>query len=158
MTKTIDRVDQAAKTLREAPILERPITNDPKFLETMSIGDVAHQGDLTLVAIKELPKTHQPRGNRQLADGTSKGSRHVMARGDVYDCNANEVVALIKEATGRVVDANFIGPVVVSPVDPTDRDLTHPEHGPLGFPAGMICAVVHQRTIDKLNQIRRVID
>lgn len=67
---------------------------------TWEVGDAAHQGDLIFVGIDRLPTSATPRQNRQLADGQTRGSRHVCERGDVYEADATEAVALIHEATG----------------------------------------------------------
>lgn len=72
----------------------------------------------------------------------------MLTRGDIYDCDAREVVVAILEATGRRVDAQYIGSVFVSPADPSEHDITHPEHGHQGFPAGSIIAVVYQRNLE----------
>ena len=120
--------------------------------------DVAHHGDIIIVPIFCLPKSAKPRTNRQLADGDTQGSRHVMTRGDVYDCDIAEVAEEIVRATGVRVGAEYIGPVFVSPDAPTENDLTHPEHGNQGFPAGAVCAVVYQRNLDSEQREARVRD
>jgi len=119
---------------------------------------VSHQGDLILVAIAKLPKSAKPRKNRQLADGDTQGSRHVLERGEVFDCKASEVVKAIKAATGCDVDKKYVGPVFRSPEEPTANDLTHPEHGNQGFPAGCVIAVVYQRNLDAEERERRTRD
>lgn len=136
-----------------------PIINDaPNFLEAFTTGDVSHQGDILIVGIASLPKSAKPRANRQLADGNTQGSRHILERGDVYDCESGEVVSAIKSATGVTVEAEYVGPVFVSPASPTENDLTHPEHGNQGFPAGQVCAVVFQRNLDAEQRARRARD
>lgn len=135
------------------------IVNDaPKLHATFEVGDCAHQGDVIVVRIATLPKSAKPRKNRQLADGTTMGSRHVLERGDVYDADKDEIAKAIKAATKVAVDAKYIGPVFVSPDKPTARDLNHPEHGPQGFPAGSVCAVVYQRNLDSEEREQRVLD
>lgn len=134
------------------------INDESKFLETFTVGDVSHQGDLIIVGIRTLPKSAKPRVNRQLADGNTQGSRHILERGDVYDCDANEVVTLIQEATKCNIDSKYIGPVFISPENPSADDLTHPEHGNQGFPAGQVCAVVYQRNLDAEQREQRVRD
>lgn len=137
---------------------EAIVNDESKLLTGFGVGDASHQGDVIIVGIANLPKSAKPRENRQLADGNTQGSRHVMARGEVYDCDSAEVVAAIKAATGRDVEARYIGPVFVSPKNPTADDLTHPEHGNQGFPAGQVCAVVIQRSLDQLEREQRVAD
>lgn len=137
---------------------ESIINNAPKLHEVFDIGSVAHQGDLIIVRIAGLPKSARRRENRQLADGSTQGSRHVMSRGDVYDADAAHVAKLIQDATGVRVERQYVGPVFVSPAEPSENDLTHPEHGHQGFPAGAVCAVVFQRNLDAEEQAARVAD
>lgn len=137
---------------------ERIVNNSPVLLAAFTTGDVSHQGDLIIVGIARLPGSAKPRANRQLADGNTQGSRHILERGDVFDASVTEVAALIKEATKCDVDPNYIGPVFLSPSDPTPHDLTHPEHGHQGFPPGQVCAVVYQRNLDAEERERRSLD
>ena len=149
------------KGLQALKIIEprERIANDaPKLLESFEVGDVAHQGDIIIVGISDLPRSAKPRRNRQLADGETQGSRHVLERGAVYDADPAEVARLIKAATRCDVGLQYIGPVFIGPPNPTENDLTHPEHGNLGFPAGRICAVVYQRNFDSEEMEARVQD
>lgn len=141
------------KTARKnisAPMEPRErIANDaPKLHATFVAGDVAHQGDLIIVGIQSLPKSARPRARRQLADGETQGSRHVLERGELFDADPVEVSRLIEQATKAVVESEYIGPVFISAADPTADDLTHPEHGNQGFPACAVCAVIYQRNLD----------
>jgi hypothetical protein len=136
-----------------------PIVNDaPKLHPTFEPGDVSNQGDLIIVAIRSLPRSAKPRKDRQLAEGSTQGSRHILERGNAYDCDPTEVAALIREANGCEVSRAYIGPVFESPANPTENDLTHPEHGNQGFPAGAVCAVVFQRSLDQEEREQRVVD
>lgn len=134
------------------------VNDEPKLLSAFGVGDVAHQGDIIIVGIRQLPECAKPRQNRQLAEGNTQGSRHVLERGELFDANPGEVVKLIRQATKCTVTEDLIGPVFVSPADPTPNDLTHPEHGNQGFPAGQVCAVVYQRNLDAEERARRVQD
>lgn len=140
------------------------VNDESKLLEAFAVGDVTMQGDIIIVGIGEngkLPKGCKPRQNRQLAEGDTQGSRHVLERGTPYDCDPQEVVKAIRKATKRKnvqIDAQYCGPVFVSPEAPTADDLTHPEHGNQGFPAGMVCAVVFQKNLDAEEREARVRD
>lgn len=151
-----------ATMTKRKPKIEEPqerIANDAaKLHPTFEPGDVSHQGDLIIVAIGKLPASAKPRRSRQLADGNTQGSRHVLERGEVYDADAGEVSALIQASTGTAVGFEYIGPVFVSPGEPTADDLTHPEHGNQGFPAGAVCAVVFQRNLDAEEREQRTQD
>jgi hypothetical protein len=143
MKTLIPKVTKTTKNQKPEAI----VNNEAKLLSTFSVGDVSHQGDLMIVGIARLPDSARPRSNRQLADGNTQGSRHVLERGDVFDADALEVLELILEATKCPVAEVYIGPVFISPAEPTPDDLTHPEHGNQGFPAGQVCAVVYQRNL-----------
>lgn len=113
--------------------------------ETMSPGDVAEQGDFYLVCIEKMPKSAKPRNSRQIAEGETKGSKHVVEGGEVYDANAKECVALIKKATNGAADpgeeyisAVFTGPCV----------LTHPQHQHQSFPKDTVIVSISQRNLD----------
>lgn len=148
-----------AKLRTKQKIAHEAIVNDaPKLHVSFEPGDVSLQGDLIIVAIHSLPASAKARANRQLAEGTTQGSRHILERGDVYDCAASEVVKAIAKATGVTVNDQYVGPVFISPADPTENDLSHPEHGDQGFPAGTVCAVVFQRSLDAEEREQRVVD
>jgi hypothetical protein len=137
---------------------ERIVNNEPKLFALFDVGSVSHQGDLIIVAIPSLPKSSKPRKNRQLAEGESQGSRHILERGEVFDADPEETAALIAKATGCLVEAKYIGPVFRSPSNPTAHDLSHPEHGAQGFPSGSLCAIVYQRNLDQDLREQRVVD
>lgn len=137
---------------------ERIINDAPRLLEVFEVGDVSHQGDLSIVRIATLPKSAKPRENRQLAEGSTQGSRHILKRGNVFDASPDEVARLIRAATKCEVDTRYCGPVFVSPPAPSKNDLTHPEHGNQGFAAGSICAVVYQRNLDSEEREQRTQD
>lgn len=111
---------------------------------TWSPGDTAHQGDLILVCLPGLPKSAKARTNRQMAEGETRGSKHVVAGGEVFDADANEVVNMIAKATGGAVkvEPRYAGPVFTGPAV-----LEHPEHQHQSFPESVTC-VVYQRSLD----------
>ena len=141
-----------------ATIPEQITTDTAKLHATFEVGDVSHQGDLIIICIASLPPSATKRTDRQLAVGNTQGARHILRRGDVYDADRAEVALLINKAIGCEVATKYIGPVFVAPRSPTENDLTHPEHGNQGFPAGSICAVVYQRNLDAEERELRVLD
>lgn len=147
-------VNQGLATDRES------IINDaPRLFESFEVGDVSHQGDVIFVRIAKLPQQITQRANRQLADGNTQGSRHILTpRAKLYDAVPAELSQMIREATGANVEQQYIGPVFVSPDEPTAHDVTHPEHGHQGFPAGAVIACVFQRSLDAEERARRVMD
>ena len=141
-----------------APKSEQVVNDAPRLFDVFEVGDRSHQGDIIIIRIAALPASAKIRQNRQIAEGTTQGSRHILARGTVYNCDRDEVARAIESATKRNVAMDYIGPVFVSPANPTKNDLTHPEHGNQGFPAGAVCAVVYQRNMDAEQRERRVQD
>lgn len=127
--------------------------DDAKDMSVFAAGDVMPQGDLYIVGLKSLPKSAKPRMLRQLAEGGTRGSQHVHEGGDIYDCDPGEVVSCIKYATGREIAPQYIGPVFVG------GSIRHPEHGDHeNYPAGQVCAVVYQRSLDAEEREARVQD
>lgn len=106
---------------------------------TWSVGDCAHQGDLIFVCIAKMPKGKR-RENRQLAEGETRGSRHVLSGGEVFDTDAEAVAKTINAATGGNVAAKYIGPVFTGPAT-----VEHPEHQHQSFPADTVTVCVFQR-------------
>ncbi len=139
MTKTIEKQFDELKRRAER------IKNDDLrvFGPEWSVGDVSAQGDLLIVNIGQLPASATSRRDRQMADGDTMGSRHIVARGRVYDANAEQVAALIAETTKRVVESRFVGPLFTGPAL-----LTHPEHGDQEWAGACVNAVVYQRVWD----------
>lgn len=133
------------------------IVNDaPHTHETWACGDVGLQGDLIFVGIGSLPKSAKPRKNRQLAEGNTQGSRHILSGGRCYECDTAEVAKLIKAATKTAVDAKYIGPVFTTPCE-----VQHPEHGDHVWPKSLgkcFVAVVFQRSLDAEEREQRVQD
>ena len=137
-----------------------PLVNDEaKYHATWKAGDVAHQGDLIFVGLNSVPESRKVRTTQQLADGNTQGSRHILREGiAVFDCDAAETTAAIKALTGATIGEQYIGPVFVSPANPTADDVDHPEHGNHGFPKGCVVAVVYQRNLDAEEREARVLD
>ena len=106
-----------------------------------SLGDVVRQGDLYLVCVESLPDGRPWKG-RQLAPGTTQGSRHV-AEGECRIVDGNDT-----DAPRELLGPSFecLGDVEVS----------HPEHGNKILPEGTCWSVVHQRTW--ADEVRRVQD
>lgn len=155
----------------DAEQIERIINDDAKLLENMEIGDVAFQGDVLFIRLSAMPKCYQLRKTRQLAPGTTRGSRHVAERGEVFEpidstgrrYMGQELTAVLNRRQVQPIDLNARGSeftaglIYVSPADPTCDDITHPEHGNLGFPAGSVCLVGHAQVFEK-EKATRVLD
>lgn len=133
----------------EASHVECIINDESKLHECFEVGDCSAQGDFMLFRLPSLPKSAKPRQSRQLAEGTSMGSRHIVERGDIYDCDPEEVCKMITSVRPKIkVDSRYIGPVFVCPDEPTADDLSHPDHGNQGFPGKSIICSISQRILD----------
>lgn len=147
-----------AKAFSEVKKAAEKIKNDEQqVVGTVSLGDVVRQGDLYLVAIGKADGI--PReliADRQLAPGTSQGSRHIL-EGEVFLFRAKspqQVADLVNRLVkGATVQAELIGPMFFTG---EGCELTHPEHGNFLLPAGETFAVVYQRALAQ--EIRRQID
>lgn len=123
-------------------------------IETASAGDVVRQGDIYLVCL-EAPQGGDVAKSRQLAPGSTQGSRHV-AVGECRVVNANRasVASTINRLVkGANVPEQLIGPVIECEGDTT---ITHPEHGHRILPAGSVWGCVYQRA--HAEEVRRVQD
>ena len=138
------------KTMAKAPPVTESIVNDQPRIFTDAdwpVGSAAHQGDLILVRIAILPASAKPRHQRQLADGDTQGSRHILEAGHVFDCQAADVVKAINAVCPRAdIQDRYIGPVFRTSND--SAVLAHPEHGDHHYAGEMTIAVVYQRNLD----------
>lgn len=136
---------------------EAIINDAPRTFTDFPIGTVAHQGDVMFVRIASMPPG-KPRKNRQLAEGATQGSRHVLKGGLVFDCEPGEVARLINAVCRNVnVHARYIGPVFRT--KDGEADVTHPEHGDHCYRGeDWVIATVFQRSLDAEEREARVQD
>jgi hypothetical protein len=143
----------------KTPVSEKLINDAPRTFTEASfpVGSVAHQGDLILIRLDGLPVGAKPRKNRQMVTGNTQGSRHILRRGNAFDCDLQSVAANITAVCpGIIVAPAYIGPVFQSRNGVAD--LTHPEHGNHTYRGDMTIAVVYQRNLDAEERERRTID
>jgi len=148
----------AQKTLARVQTTAEAIRNDETAeVGTVSVGDVIRQGDLYVVAIEGLPAIVKPIKNRQLAPGTSQGSRHsLIGDCEIFEADKDHVMAIITRALApKKVELHS---VLIGPVFRTigTVELDHPEHGNRILPAGEVFAVVYQRAF--ADEVRRQLD
>ncbi len=103
---------------------------------TMSVGDEIRQGDIYIQCIEKMPDGYVIGGSRQLAPGTTQGSRHIV-EGDVE----------IRRYKGG--DA-LQGPYLRAKEAFT---VTHPEHGDWRLPAGLYSVTYQRKHADELRRI-----
>ena len=121
-------------------------------------GDAYVQGDVVVARLDRRPKKAGVYAGRQLAPGSTQGSRHI-AEGDVelYTPDEAEALAIIHRLFPKTRGHGmFLGPVVVS--QGSGWTQTHPEHGDRTYSdAGVGCdLVVYQRAFAET--IRRAQD
>lgn len=147
-------------TLATVPARPEQIANDAARTFTdadFPVGSVAHQGDLIFVRLEKVPASTKTRESRQLAEGSTQGSRHILKVGDVFDCNVRDVAREIEEACGPPsVAEQYIGPVFRTCQG--KADVLHPEHGNHHYRGNMTIAIVYQRNLDAEERERRVVD
>lgn len=139
--------------VRKSENQESVINDEVRVFTDFPVPCAAHQGDITLVSLPHLP-SGKSRSNRQVADSNTQGSRHVLEKGDLYDCDKEEVVRLINEHYPYVnITAQYIGPVFTSPAY-----LAHPEHGDHDYQCEGIIAVTYQMNVDAEERAMRARD
>lgn len=151
MTKVIS----ASKAYSQVLSSVEKIKNDEHaVIPTMSPGDVVRQGDLYIIALGNPISRGKP-ASRQLAPGTTQGSRHV-AEGDCDVLAVDEEKAL--ESIHELLPATkgqrlFVGPMILArgPVR-----IAHPEHGDRTIPGDAAYIVTYQRAW--ASEIRRTQD
>ena len=116
--------------------------NDPVVYEKMNVNEIHWQGDVGILRIKEIPESaaKDKKPNSQLAPGTTKGSRHIIADISCIDMYVKSDATPLE---GSIIDCK----------SPTE--ITHPEHGNVTIPEG-IYAIVYQRAY--ADELRRVAD
>lgn len=115
-----------------------PIDPEIRFVSDTSTQKWAHQGDVALVRIDKLPEGKKIT-ELQLAPGTTKGSRHILAdfEGIIIQHSNHPLYGPAFQAKERFT-------------------LTHPEHAHYSLPPG--CYQVIYQQDNEMEEIRRVQD
>lgn len=127
---------------------------DIRYVRSGAVGQNCRQGDVYLLRVAKRPECYATKSsNRQLAPGTSKGSRHILD-GAVTVFTAPEAAS--RDAVSRLPGVSGGRLLLPGPCVEADErfTLTHPEHAHHSLPAG--CYV----TVYQLDQrsMRRVQD
>ena len=144
MTKTVNR--DVANLKRSA---EKINAGETERIATASPGDVVRQGDLYLVCLADAPKEGKIIQDRQLAPGTTQGSRHVVEGDCVIRTKNTNAIQQLHPSTPK----ELIGPSIECI---SDCPVTHPQHGDKILPGGTSWGVVYQRAF--ADEIRRIQD
>lgn len=99
---------------------------ETRFADKIEPGQFVRQGDVYIVCMRQLDPGKQTK-NRQLATGTSQGSRHVL-EGD----------AEVFEARSRDIQRTHLGEYFEGPSFKANSHvtITHPEHAHISLPPG----------------------
>lgn len=133
LDQTIKQITDNAMTKKVAE--ERVIAEFP-------IGKIARQGDIYICRVADDHVHGGPLESRQLAQGTSKGSRHIA-----------EMPATVYEGTTappQAIATPFLGPCVQSDVE---FRISHPEHSDVIVPAGTY-QITHQMDARTLRRVQ----
>jgi hypothetical protein len=152
MSKTITAQAAYETVLRE---VEKIRNDQPAEVQGIGPGDVVRQGDIYVVRLDHDIPDCGPSPSRQLAPGTTQGSRHV-ADGDcdvLIPVESAAVVILARLIPQTNGHRQFIGPLIRARGPVT---ITHPEHGHRTLPGDAVYLVTYQRTW--ADEIRRVQD
>ena len=140
MQKTTTKTGRRTKPA-SPPAAETIVSDAEQRIHEMEVGDSVRQGDVYLTRISRLPRgaveVKQP--DRQLAPGTTQGSRHCL--------RSLDGVRVYHFAQPGPLD----GPVIEAE---SDWAVEHPEHGDYVLPPGTY-AVTYQRAFaDELKRVQ----
>ena len=113
-------------------VSKAPADPEKRVTRRLETGSVIHQGDVYLHRVDDAHPRGARRGSRQVALGTSVGSRHV-AEGENVDVFEGVALPPWVNARGDVDRRDLLGPLVVAP---RGLVLTHPEHAHHELPSG----------------------
>ena len=148
---------KTAKTAYRRVVTEaEKIRNDePAMLTVLDPGDVVRQGDVYMIRLgAELPAKAADWEGRQVAKGTTQGSRHT-AEGpcELFEPEEDSAASVLAKLIPATSDhQQFFGPVIRASEAWT---LAHPEHGDRTVPAGDYL-IVQQRAFAQT--LRRAAD
>lgn len=122
-TKTAAAVEKVTKA-----------TSDPEVrtARRIEIGHAIHQGDVYLHRVADSHPHGKELGSRQVAVGTTVGSRHVVEGEGVMVFAGQQLPPGVKEPEW-VAQGSILGPVVVAD---GPFNLAHPEHAHHALPKG----------------------
>lgn len=114
---------------------------DERFIKKIAIGKVVRQGDIYIHCVGFEHKSGDLLKSNQLAQGTSKGSRHV-AESPAQCYNGTTLPSYCNNA--------FLGPLIKSG---QRFIISHPEHAHISLPAGCY-QITHQMDARTLERVR----
>lgn len=122
-TNVTEAVDRVAKSQADA---------ETRVTRRIEVGSVVHQGDVYMHRVEDAHPRGGRLGTRQVAVGTTVGSRHVV-EGEGVEVFAGAALPKWVKPREEFGATAYLGPVVVAPEAFT---LTHPEHAHHRLPPG----------------------
>lgn len=117
----------ATAVLEQIKVQADACTDDLRMVRTMEPGQIVRQGDVYVTCIEKPEKLGEVWGSPQVAEGQTKGSRHIM------------------EGDFKLYAPNGPGPLTGPTLEVKARaTLTHPEHCDVSLPSGFY-AITYQR-------------
>lgn len=120
-------------------------------LEVMSPSDSCRQGDVYVIMLDEAPTKASDFAGRQLAPGSTQGSRHVaVGNCELYtpdDASATAILNRLIPATKN--HQQFFGPVIQAAEPVT---IEHPEHGDRTLPVGTYLCTYQRAYADEVRR------
>lgn len=120
--KTIETSLDAIKEASANPL------GDNRHVDEIEVGQFVRQGDVYIVRIEAVCASNKPTANRQLAPGSTLGSRHTVD--DAVE--VLEPLVMMQRIESKRGLA-FRGPQIKSD---TRFTVSHPEHADISLPAG----------------------
>lgn len=121
---------------------EAKVSTEVRFIKDIEVGKVVRQGDIYIHAVQDNHPKGAKAQSRQLAIGTTNGSRH-MAESPSQVFEGTQIPEWCARGT-------FLGPVVQS-----DKRfvVSHPEHAHVSLPPGCY-QITHQLDAATLQRVR----
>lgn len=124
------------------------------FTPAAQAGDCIHQGDLTFVVLDSIPEgfSLSERPKSKLAKGNTRGANHILRSVELAENGSipwgQTGVDVFYLSTETMLD----GPVLCTK---TETEVTHPDHGNVTIPPGMIVQVRYQQNLDEVTREAR---
>ena len=120
-TQTLDTIETINKIRKSAKAMQQV-----REITSMAVGEVARQGDIYIERIAKIESKGKEVKSRQLAPGTTKGSRHIVSE--------SPKVKLYESKPDLKTRALFqVGPAIEAK---EELIVSHPEHAFIKLPAG----------------------
>ena len=152
--KIIEQTVQTATENKDSQTRIVKVLNPESKLNKNGEMEAIRQGDIYITRLDGMPQgNHKLFGSRQLAEGNTKGSRHVIRE-------QSDVKIYSPEGMNINDAGDFVGSVLQGPVidAPNGFYLEHPDHGDIDMRQGGVFRITYQRTFSHEQEIMRAKD